>query len=133
MPDSLKLSKYKEADFALFAAGWWPKADWDDYLLVTYMSIWLFVWDDEIDEDVGDSKLPSDFPASQTFRHETKKFVEHCLGFGQTEALPLASSPIINSFEDIAAPLRKAYTKGMSGTCHDCVHEFPSRHVPSLK
>ena len=49
MPDSPKLSKFKEADFALFAAGWWPRASWDEYLLMTYMAVWLFVWDDEIE------------------------------------------------------------------------------------
>ena len=73
--------------------------------------IWLFVWDDEIDTAVGD--LSSNLAAAQVFRHETIHFIKQSLGFGQDATPPQAPNPIISSFEAIASPLRKAYTKGM--------------------
>lgn len=113
MPDTTKLSKLQAADFALFAAACWPKASWDEYLVITYLVIWLFVWDDEIDTAVGD--LSSNLAAAESFRHETILSVTQSLGFGQDAEPPEEPSPIINSFEAIASPLRKFYTKGMLG------------------
>jgi len=115
MPDPVKLAKLKQADFALFAALWWPRAAWDEYLTVTYLTIWLFVWDDEIDMAVGD--LSFNFQAAQDFRSDTVRFVTHTLGFGEADSVPEPPNPIINSFKPIADALCAAYSKGMAILC----------------
>lgn len=73
----------KKADFALIAASVWPRAAWDEYVTLTYLCIWLFVWDDEI--DMPAAPLSSDFRAAQSFRNETVSFVKSSLGFGGKE------------------------------------------------
>jgi hypothetical protein len=100
----------KKADFALVAASVWPRAAWDEYLILTYLCIWLFVWDDEIDMPVG--PLSSDFRAAQSFRNETVSFIESSLGFGEKGVSPKSRNATINSFGAISSPLRKIYTKG---------------------
>ena len=105
-----KLAKLKEVDFALFAACWWPRAAWDEYLIVTYFSIWLFVWDDEIDMALG--SLSFDYQAAQNYRLATLRFVSHALGFDTSKTVPVAPNPIINSFKVVGDALCKAYTHG---------------------
>ncbi len=116
-----KLDKLKQADFALFAACWWPRAAWDEYVIVTYLSIWLFVWDDEIDMAVGN--LSYNYQDAQAFRSATLRFVSHTLGFGDSDTLPPSPNPVINSFKVVADALLQAYTEG---TCFqrilDCFH-----------
>jgi hypothetical protein len=103
----------KRADFALVAAAVWPRAAWDEYITLTYLCIWLFVWDDEIDMPVG--PLSSNFRAAQSFRNETVSFIKSSLGFGGKGAPPKARNAIISSFSDITDPLRKIYTRGAYG------------------
>jgi len=42
----LPLEKLLKADFALFAAAWWPAATLEEGHVLTCLAIWLFVWDD---------------------------------------------------------------------------------------
>ena len=108
----------KEADFALVAAWVWPRAAWDEYITLTYLLIWLFAWDDEVDTPVG--SLSSDFRAAQSFRNETVSFIKSSLGFGGKGASPRARNAMISSFSDITDPLRKSYTRGAYGRCPEC-------------
>lgn len=101
----------KKADFALGAASIWPRAAWDEYLVLTYLCMLVFVWDDEI--DMPAAPLSSDFRAAQAFRSESASFVKSSLGFGEKGVLPRSRNATISSFEDIAGPLRKVYTRGM--------------------
>ena len=74
------------------------------------MSIWLFTWDDEIDEPKG--LCTDNFEAAQTYRLETNKFVEHCLGLGTGEVPPAPTNPIIESFRVIGEHFYDTYTLG---------------------
>lgn len=100
----------KMADFALVAASVWPRAAWDEYVILTYLCIWLFVWDDEIDMPVG--PLSADFRAAQSFRNETVSFIQTSLGFGEKGVSPQSRNATISSFCAISGPLRKTYTRG---------------------
>ncbi|KAI8290719.1 Presilphiperfolan-8-beta-ol synthase [Colletotrichum sp. SAR11_57] len=56
-------------DSGLFSSTWWPGATLADGDILSCLALWLFIWDDEVDAEVGD--LSSDFQAAQTFRRET--------------------------------------------------------------
>ncbi|KAF5516045.1 Presilphiperfolan-8-beta-ol synthase [Colletotrichum siamense] len=68
-------------DSGLFSSTWWPGATLADGDILSCLALWLFIWDDEMDAEVGD--LSSDFQAAQTFRRETIEYVRHCLGLDE--------------------------------------------------
>ena len=45
---------------------------------MTFLAIWLFLWDDELDEPTGEHS--DNFETAQVYRQETLKFLEGCLG-----------------------------------------------------
>ncbi|KAF2871389.1 isoprenoid synthase domain-containing protein [Massariosphaeria phaeospora] len=75
---SKKLAKMHKAEFALFSASWWPTATLERGKILTCLAMWLFIWDDEIDAEVG--RLADDLKASQKFRNETIRYTKFCLG-----------------------------------------------------
>ncbi|PBP28882.1 terpenoid synthase [Diplocarpon rosae] len=77
-PNQKRLAKLKKADFALFASNWWPHADFDQLRIVTYLAIWLFLWDDVLDEPTGE--YADNFEAAQRYRKETVQFLADTLG-----------------------------------------------------
>jgi hypothetical protein len=79
-----------------------------------YFIIWLFNWDDEIDEPIG--YYSEDQDGAEGYRTRTIHFVLECLG-SQNRPAPLlsqAQNKIIASFREIGEPLAKAYTIGKS-------------------
>jgi hypothetical protein len=104
------LPHLQKADFALFASTWWPEATADRLRILAYLSIWLFIWDDEIDESTG--TLSHDFSEAQAFRDETVAFVTQSLALDETSARVSPPSPIIHRFEVIGEALRAAYSTG---------------------
>lgn len=110
VPDKKKIPELKRADFAFMAASIWPRAEWDEYLTLTYLCILFVVWDDVVDIPV--KPLSSDFRAAQSFRNEAVDFVKNSLGFGDKGVSPQSRNTIINSFGAIADPVRKVYTRG---------------------
>ena len=83
---------------------------------MSFLSLWLFVWDDEIDEYTG--TLSADFEASQQYRQDTIDYVSYTLGFtpdGSTHSQRISSRPpntIIRSFDVIGKALLHAYNIG---------------------
>ncbi|KAF5528452.1 Presilphiperfolan-8-beta-ol synthase [Colletotrichum aenigma] len=68
-------------DSGLFSSTWWPGATLADGDILSCLALWLFIWDDEVDAEVG--YLSSDFQAAQTFRRETIEYIRHCLGLDE--------------------------------------------------
>lgn len=109
--DEKKLQALKDADFALFTACWWPNAAWDELVILAYLSVWLFVWDDEI--DMTSSTLGVDYARAEKFRYETVRFVQHCMGFGdEGKEPPVPPNPIIHSFKVIGDAICAVYNEG---------------------
>lgn len=102
----------KSADFALFAAHWWPNADFADLRICAFVAIWLFVWDDDIDE--MDGVLSNNYDAAQEHRRQTTAYIEKTLGLNSFEDDFIPSSPIIRSFGVIGEALSAAYDLGMN-------------------
>lgn len=111
--DQRKLKGLIASDFAFFAGTWWPKAKRDELTVLMYFAIWLFNWDDEIDEPTG--SYADDLDGAERYRSQTIDFVLESLGL-EDQASNLKTHPaqnkIIASFKEIGQPLAKAYTVG---------------------
>jgi hypothetical protein len=112
--DKRKLSAPQASDFAFFAATWWPKAQYEELKVLMYFIIWLFNWDDQIDEPTG--YYSEDLYGAEIYHTRTIHFILECLGLQDRLATQLsqAQDKIIGSFREISEPLAKAYTIGKS-------------------
>ncbi|KAM3072435.1 hypothetical protein ACMFMG_009236 [Clarireedia jacksonii] len=107
-PGDRRLEKLKAADFALFGSCWWPHASEGSLRIVAYLAIWLFVWDDELDSEIG--PLANDFSRGQAFRSDTIRYVTHCLGLESQDLGDEPTNNIIRSFKVIGDAICHAYT-----------------------
>ena len=107
LPPGQILQALKGSDFGLFGATWWPDAQFDKLRIVTYLAVWLFTWDDEI--DLNDGTMWDEFGAAQIYREQTLAYVRYTLGID-----PFLSSQVTNriilNFAPIGAALKAAYT-----------------------
>jgi hypothetical protein len=111
--DRRKLAALQTSDFALFAATWWPNAGYDELKALLFLSIWLFIWDDEIDEPSG--TYAGDLASAEHYRTQTIDFVRQCLGLRNPDTrTPVEpANKVIASFRDFGEQLAKAYSLGM--------------------
>ncbi|KAL9042707.1 MAG: hypothetical protein Q9180_000409 [Flavoplaca navasiana] len=86
-PEGRRLKKTMAADAGLFAASWWPYARYQALEIATDLSIWLFVWDDELDSTQY-STLALNISRANAFRAETLDFAEKCLIAERQQAAP---------------------------------------------
>lgn len=49
---------------------------------MTFLAIWLFLWDDELDEPTGEHA--NNFETAQEYRKETEQFLRECLRLDET-------------------------------------------------
>ncbi|KAL2058800.1 hypothetical protein ABVK25_000091 [Lepraria finkii] len=103
-----RLEKLKSADFALSAAMWWPRASFDDLVLALSIVIWLFTWDDDIEEKGG--SVYDNFQAAQIRREETLQYVTYSLGFKVPESYIEPTNALVLDFRYIGDSLCKAYS-----------------------
>jgi hypothetical protein len=106
IPKGKVLDALQASDFGLFGATWWPDAPFEKLQIVTYLSVWLFTWDDEI--DLNDGTMWNEFGAAQVYRDQTLAYVRYTLGID--EACPEVHNHIILNFAPIGAALQEAYT-----------------------
>ncbi|RAK99749.1 terpene synthase family protein [Aspergillus ibericus CBS 121593] len=107
-PHHPKLRKLLGGDYGLFGATWWPCAGYRQLLVATYLSLWLFMWDDELDSDVG--SLANHFDMAQEYRAETLAFVRNRLGLDDSKITMISSNEVISSFDFIGDSLRESCT-----------------------
>jgi hypothetical protein len=106
LPQGKILSALQRSDFGLFGATWWPQSKFDKLKIVTYLAVWLFTWDDEI--DLSDGTMWDEFGAAQIYREQTLAYVRYALGIDSVP--PEVSNGIILNFAPIAEACKKAYT-----------------------
>jgi hypothetical protein len=75
---------------------------------VTYLAVWLFTWDDEI--DLNDGTMWDEFGAAQIYRDQTLAYVRYSLDIETQRRCPEVTNRIILNFAPIGAALKKAYT-----------------------
>ena len=106
LPQGKILKALQASDFGLFGATWWPAAKFDKLRIVTYLAVWLFTWDDEI--DLNDGTMWDEFGAAQIYRGQTLAYVRYTLGIDSI--CPEVSNRIILNFAPIGAALKSTYT-----------------------
>ncbi|CAJ2509230.1 Uu.00g142560.m01.CDS01 [Anthostomella pinea] len=98
-----KQRRLELADFALFTALWWPEAPLAQLEVLAYLAIWLFTWDDEIDEPSG--SYAEDISGAQAYRDSTLHF-------------------IVQSFDVIGSALRASYDANQCQRFYDEISRF---------
>jgi hypothetical protein len=108
----------KRADIALFAAVWWPVTPLPQLRVLAYWAMWIFAWDDELDEPTG--AYADEWEAAQAFRKETLQFVRRKLGLlgsdaheQQQQRPAVTANAIVKAFTFVGDQLRAAYSVGM--------------------
>jgi hypothetical protein len=110
--DRHKLDALQSSDFAFFAATWWPKAGYEELKVLLFLAIWLFIWDDEVDEPAG--AYSGDLASAERYRTQTIDFALECLGLRtSSRSAPVEpTNKIITSFRDIGEQLAKDCSRG---------------------
>ncbi|KAH7313116.1 isoprenoid synthase domain-containing protein [Rhexocercosporidium sp. MPI-PUGE-AT-0058] len=101
-----RLAKLKTADFALFASNWWPTAEFRELRIVAFLAIWLFLWDDALDEPTGEHA--ENFEAAQLYRAETERFLADCLSLSTSKEIStVVTYPVFDSLKGFGMQLKK--------------------------
>ena len=99
---------------------WWPRATAKRLQTCTFWFLWLFTWDDEIDQST--SELFSNLENANKFREESFHYVRYCTGVPTEETYKFRfdinppTHKLIRSLDVIGASLQEVYTKGRSLT-----------------
>lgn len=95
---------------------WWPRAAADRLKTCTFWFLWLFTWDDEIDQSTSD--LFIHISNANNFRKESLEYVKFTLGMGDDETAKWdfennsQNRKLIRSLDVIRAELKKVYNYG---------------------
>ena len=103
----LQHKKLKAIDVAFLVSSWWPNADPEVLLVLSYAALWLFMWDDEI--DCEDSELGRDAERAQKYREDTLRYVKDGLDLWESGRGKYTITPtniLITSFGDIGVVVR---------------------------
>jgi hypothetical protein len=95
---------------------WWPRAEAKRLQTVTFWFLWLFTWDDEIDQST--SALFINIDDANKFREESFHYVRYCLGVSNKDTHKFRfdvnppTNKIIHSLDVIGAELQEVYNQG---------------------
>lgn len=102
-----------DIDYALLSCIWWPRCEYKRLEVGTFWSLWLFTWDDEIDQST--SELFINLENADKFRDETYHFVRYVLGVPNEETDKWQfdknppTLPVIASLADIGEEVKNFY------------------------
>ncbi|MCJ1393422.1 hypothetical protein MMC18_006296 [Xylographa bjoerkii] len=104
-----KLKKQIEIDYALSGSMWWQQGDFNELRAIIFFVIWLFNYDDDIDEPTGQHS--DDLELAKEVHRTAILFIQHCLGLGnQGDINNTPRNPNISSFKVIGDYLRAEYS-----------------------
>ncbi|KIM74248.1 hypothetical protein PILCRDRAFT_14594 [Piloderma croceum F 1598] len=95
--DSLR-HRMQIADFAKFAACFYPDAQEEECLIMSYYHLWIFLWDDEL--DCG--PLTDDPQKALLVRKETDATLDYTLGEKPFDGHPPLMAPAMSAFSSVA-------------------------------
>ncbi|KAI0398124.1 isoprenoid synthase domain-containing protein [Xylariaceae sp. FL0594] len=119
-----KENSLKRADLALFAALWWPDVPPEQLETLANIAIWVFTWDDEVDEPSG--SYAEDYHRAQAYRNNTTRFIGVSLGLEPADPNLVPMDAIVQSFDAIGTGLRRSYDEAQLRRFHDRVVRFVS-------
>ncbi|KAI2639816.1 terpenoid synthase [Hypomontagnella submonticulosa] len=106
-----KLKALKKADFARLISLWYPDAEWPELEIATAYSVWIFVWDDEV--DAGDTEVSNDEELARAYYRKSLSTVHYLLGLdreetGEAFVEPQSLHPNMALFADVGRGMRSA-------------------------
>ncbi|KAI1343250.1 isoprenoid synthase domain-containing protein [Xylariaceae sp. FL0016] len=101
-----KLKALKNADFARLMSLWYPDSEWAELEVATAYSVWIFVWDDEI--DAGDTDASHNEELARAYYKQSLNYIHTELGLDGPEQILGSKSPNqnMNLFGDVGKGLR---------------------------
>ncbi|MCJ1333199.1 hypothetical protein MMC10_009893 [Thelotrema lepadinum] len=120
-PPGQRLEAMKKLKGAYFGATWYPYASLETLRASTFVAIWLFAWDDEVDSTEF-SNLVNSYEAANAFRNKTVRHIHRCL-YPKTVTIEAETitNPILAAFKDIADAITSALTQSQIDNLY---HEF---------
>ena len=112
-----KAATLKHGDYALMAAMSWPRAATKRLQTCTFWFLWLFTWDDEIDQST--SEFSGNLEKANKFREESFHYVRYCTGVPTEDTYKFRfdinppTHKIIRSLDVIGVDLQEVYNKGI--------------------
>ncbi|KAI1108736.1 terpenoid synthase [Nemania sp. NC0429] len=110
-----KAAELIRGDYGLFVCQWWPHVPLERLETCAGWVLWLFTWDDEIDQSTSD--LYFSLSDSNNFRDESYHFIRYCLGVPTEETdkwefeKNTPTRPIIHCVEELGEKLKQAYNR----------------------
>ncbi|CAJ2503564.1 Uu.00g109580.m01.CDS01 [Anthostomella pinea] len=100
-----KLHALKQAGFARLMSLWYPDADWPELVVATAYSVWIFVWDDEIDS--GETEAATNEVLAQAYYQESLTYIRRVLGLDGEDQVEV-EAPLQNMtlFGDVGRGVR---------------------------
>ena len=93
-------------NFELTWRQWWPTAEFRELRIVAFLAIWLFLWDDALDEPTGE--YADNFEAAQVYRSETEQFLADCLGLSTSKEIStVVTYPAIDGLKGFGMYVKK--------------------------
>ncbi|KAH8662917.1 isoprenoid synthase domain-containing protein [Tricladium varicosporioides] len=108
-PAGKRLQKLKAAKIPLLGASWLPDVSYQALTISTYLLIWVFVWDDEMDS-LEFSSIVADPKQAKVFRTATIEYIRACLDGDDIQAAKISSNPIITSFKPVGDAVASSCT-----------------------
>ncbi|KAI1361064.1 terpenoid synthase [Xylaria arbuscula] len=102
-----KLKALKQADFARLMSLWYPDAEWPELVVATAYSVWIFVWDDEI--DAGDTDAATNEELAQVYYKQSLAYIHSQLGLDKDDEHADIEAPHQNMalFADVGQGVRE--------------------------
>lgn len=100
----------------------WPTAGPKQLEILGYFGVWLFLWDDELDEPTGEHT--NNFGTAQKYRQETKQFIYCCLRLDGNEQN--TSFQLMKGLRDIALQLKATLNNFLGLSSQKTVHSATS-------
>ncbi|KAI0840386.1 terpenoid synthase [Hypoxylon sp. FL0890] len=73
-----KLKALKQANFGRLISLWYPNAEWPELEIAAAYSVWIFVWDDEV--DANDTDVSNDEELSRAYYQKSLSTIHNLLG-----------------------------------------------------
>ncbi|KAK4201222.1 isoprenoid synthase domain-containing protein [Triangularia verruculosa] len=93
-------------DLPLFSSLWYPYASLDRLETATWYSMWIFLWDDVIEESAAPSSGITD--KVSWIHQQALRYMEYHLGLSSSTAEPAPPTKYCTLFRHAAEPFRKA-------------------------
>nr|XP_036583488.1 uncharacterized protein CTRU02_06614 [Colletotrichum truncatum]KAF6792531.1 hypothetical protein CTRU02_06614 [Colletotrichum truncatum] len=103
--------KYREANYARFVSLYYPYSGWDRIKILALYIVWLFCWDDAIDQQ-GTGDLSDNLIKAKAHRNNTTRVLEEVLGLASDSGCDVKCDHVNAELKTIGNELQKAYTLG---------------------